>query len=779
MNVITKYVSRDYLRNGKLNIKGGSYQGTITSYGGGGGLTGNYLPAIQNQDGSYTVDLSKVQFTGSVVSYGEVTAYGSGESGGSTTTGNVTIYDGLDSEAVDVALSANQGRILKELIGNGGVESLEGLQDIELVNLADGQILKYDAAKGHWVNGDGTKVTWENIEGKPEGLTDEKLQQIIGFKADDYLLKSVWDSVFTVNDNGDLKVKTNLIGDKEISAYGAGSSYGSGSITIVDSLLSTATDAALSANQGRILKELIDSISVGDFDLSGYYSKEETDNLLKSYATTSSLTNHTGDTTKHITATERTNWNTAYESYHTHSNKSVLDGITTTLISNWNTAYTNNHTHSNKSVLDGITSTKVANWDGVVTNWNKAFTFDSSGDLKVKVNVIGEKEISAYGAGTSSGTGAITIVDGLTSTATNAALSANQGRILKELIESQSGGDVDLSNYYTKTQVDDLIEDVDPSWSNISGKPTFATVATSGSYSDLSNKPTIPTNTNQLTNGAGYITGITKSMVTTALGYTPPTTDTWRPLGTTSDTACAGNDSRLSNSRPASDVYSWAKASSKPSYSWSEITSKPTIPTNNNQLTNGAGYITSSGSITGNAATATKLANSRTLWGQSFNGSANVSGTITGSYFKINDTSSNPYLQLTQGSTWYIQGYNSYLYLGAGSTKSLRIDSSGNCLSVGEVTAHSDKRLKTDIKPLEVRGELNPVTYVKDGKESIGFIADEVKEVYPELVITDESTDEKYLSLNYAQLTAVLYAEIKELKNQIKELNEKVRTMAN
>ena len=52
-------------------------------------------------------------------------------------------------------------------------------------------------------------------------------------------------------------------------------------------------------------------------------------------------------------------------------------------------------------------------------------------------------------------------------------------------------------------------------------------------------------------------------------------TDTWRPLGTTADTACAGNDSRLSNARPASDVYAWAKASSKPSYSWDEITSKP------------------------------------------------------------------------------------------------------------------------------------------------------------------------------------------------------------
>lgn len=751
MNVITKYVSRDYLRNGKLNIKGGSYQGTITSYGGGGGLTGNYLPAIQNQDGSYTVDLSKVQFTGSVVSYGEVTAYGSGESGGSTTTGNVTIYDGLDSEAVDVALSANQGRILKELIGNGG-GSIEKLSDVELVNLADGQILKYDAAKGHWVNGDGTKVTWENIEGKPEGLTDEKLQQIIDFKADDYLLKSVWDSVFTIDSSGNLRVKTNLVGEKGVSAYGEGNYSGGGGtgVTVYDGLDSIATDIALSANQGRVLKDLIANVDLSDYytkdqvedlvfsrtvedlDLSDYYKKPEVNNLLTNYAKTTDLNNHTEDPTKHVTSTERTNWNN-----------------------------TN-------------------------TNFNDWFYKDSNGNIHSKYSFIGDAEISAYGAGSSSGSGGVTIYDGLDSTSTDIALSANQGRYLKSLIDNIDVGNVDLSNYYTKTQVDDLIDDVDPSWSNISGKPTFATVATSGSYNDLSNKPTIPSNTNQLTNGAGFITGITKSMVTTALGYTPPTSDTWRPLGTTSDTACAGNDSRLSNARPASDVYSWAKASSKPSYSWSEITSKPTsmpasdvyswakasskpsyswseisskpsfatvatsgkysdlsgkptIPTNNNQLTNGAGYITSSGSISGNAGSATKLATSRKLWGQSFNGSANVSGNMTG----------------------------------VGSISCTSVSASG------EVTAHSDKRLKSDIKPLEVRGELNPVTYVKDGKESIGFIADEVKEVYPELVITDENTDEKYLSLNYAQLTAVLYAEIKELKNQIKELNEKVRTMAN
>ena len=52
-------------------------------------------------------------------------------------------------------------------------------------------------------------------------------------------------------------------------------------------------------------------------------------------------------------------------------------------------------------------------------------------------------------------------------------------------------------------------------------------------------------------------------------------TNTWRPLGTTADTACAGNDSRLSNARPASDVSAWAKASTKPSYTASEVGATP------------------------------------------------------------------------------------------------------------------------------------------------------------------------------------------------------------
>lgn len=107
---------------------------------------------------------------------------------------------------------------------------------------------------------------------------------------------------------------------------------------------------------------------------------------------------------------------------------------------------------------------------------------------------------------------------------------------------------------------------------------------------------TVPTKISELTNDSGYKTtdsnttySLSKSGSTITLtgsdGSTTSVldsdTNTWRPLGTTADTACAGNDSRLSNARPASDVYAWAKASTKPSYSYNEISGTPSsLPAN-------------------------------------------------------------------------------------------------------------------------------------------------------------------------------------------------------
>ena len=106
------------------------------------------------------------------------------------------------------------------------------------------------------------------------------------------------------------------------------------------------------------------------------------------------------------------------------------------------------------------------------------------------------------------------------------------------------------------------------------------------------------------------------------------------------------NVSGRPTSMPASDVYAWAKASSKPGYSWGEISGKPSTfaPSSHthkwaeitdritkvSQLSNDSGYITSSASISGNAGSATRLQTARTIWGQSFNGTGNVSGALSG-----------------------------------------------------------------------------------------------------------------------------------------------------
>lgn len=146
-------------------------------------------------------------------------------------------------------------------------------------------------------------------------------------------------------------------------------------------------------------------------------------------------------------------------------------------------------------------------------------------------------------------------------------------------------------------------------WSGVTGKPsTFAPSAHTHSYAGSSSSGGSANSAVKLDSSAGsstqpvYFSGgkpvaigytIAKSVPSNAV-FTD--TNTWRPLGTTADTACAGNDSRLSNARPASDVYSWAKASSKPSYSWGEISGKPSTFTPSSHTHNYAGSSSAGGS---------------------------------------------------------------------------------------------------------------------------------------------------------------------------------------
>lgn len=719
MNITTKTIPHIF-RNKYLRETSTT---NVVSGGGSGGasLSGDYLPAVKLEDAEgYKVDEPKVEYTGNVIAYGEVIAYAKGTEGGSSSSGDVTIYDGLDSEDPEIALSANQGRVLKDLIDTKSGESeISKLLDVEIGELKDGDTLVYDADSEKWINGTSATLTEED-----KTRWNNKLD------------KEIWDSAFYFDDSGNIRAKVNVIGDKEISAYGASSSSGSGAVTIVDNLSSTASDCALSANMGRALKELIESSGGGGTGEGGVSSwndltdKPETftpsththgiSDITNLQTNLNTLNNHTSDTTKHITASERTNWN----------NK--LD----------------------KSV------------------WDSVFTV-SDDSLKIKVNVVGEGEISAYGAGDSSGSGAINIVDNLESDLTDAALSARQGKVIKNLISAMSGSEgeivaVEVIDSLTSTsttaalsanmgrELKDLIENNSgvSSWDDIENKPsTFTPSSHTHTIANITNlQSTLDGKASSTHTHSGYassshthsISNITNLQSTldgkassshTHSGYAS-SSHTHNYAGSSSAGGAATSANKVNS------TLSFTGYSTKSFNGSSDIS--VAIPSNTNQLTNGAGYITSSGSISGNAATATKLATSRTIWGQSFNGTANVSGALT--------------------------GVTSITASGAVSCSSLTAS--------GEVTAYSDQRLKTDIKPLQIRGELNPVTYTKDGKECIGFIAQEVQKLYPELVLADESP-EHLLSLNYSQLTAVLCAEIKELRNEINQLKYEIYGIRN
>lgn len=106
-------------------------------------------------------------------------------------------------------------------------------------------------------------------------------------------------------------------------------------------------------------------------------------------------------------------------------------------------------------------------------------------------------------------------------------------------------------------------------------------------------KGDLPTNNNQLANGAGYITS-------------------------------AGSCSYATSAGSANSV------------AWSNVSGRPTKVS---QLSNDIGYITSSSSISGNAGSATKLQTARSIWGASFNGTSDIPITIAAQM---------PYLLLTR-----------------------------------------------------------------------------------------------------------------------------------
>ena len=97
-----------------------------------------------------------------------------------------------------------------------------------------------------------------------------------------------------------------------------------------------------------------------------------------------------------------------------------------------------------------------------------------------------------------------------------------------------------------------------------------------------------------------------------------------------------------------------------------------------------------------------------------------------------------------------------------------------------EVTATSDVRLKSNIET--INGALDKVKamrgvyFDKNDKRSVGVIAQEMQEVMPEVVVTDD-TEDKHLSVAYGNLVGVLIEAVKELSEEVSELRNNVQTI--
>jgi len=158
-------------------------------------------------------------------------------------------------------------------------------------------------------------------------------------------------------------------------------------------------------------------------------------------------------------------------------------------------------------------------------------------------------------------------------------------------------------------------------------------------------------------------------------------------------------------------------------------------------------------------------------------------------HFKPNTTSSKSgQFKVTAGNGYNFKWTNDAA--GTGETIYMDLDTSttgGGDLTVkGDIIAYgapSDKKYKENIKPIESAldkaMQLQGVTFdwkdsesILDIKEDIGFIAQDVEKVLPELV---RDSGKGNLSLRYQGITPILLEAIKELKAEIEELKKQIK----
>jgi hypothetical protein len=104
----------------------------------------------------------------------------------------------------------------------------------------------------------------------------------------------------------------------------------------------------------------------------------------------------------------------------------------------------------------------------------------------------------------------------------------------------------------------------------------------------------------------------------------------------------------------------------------------------------------------------------------------------------------------------------------------------GDIYALGNITAGSDLRFKTNIStlvnPLSTVKNMTGVSYnmiinTKNTSRQIGLIAQEVERVLPEVVFTD-SSPEQFKSVSYGNIVAILIEAVKELSDKVDNLEK-------
>lgn len=126
----------------------------------------------------------------------------------------------------------------------------------------------------------------------------------------------------------------------------------------------------------------------------------------------------------------------------------------------------------------------------------------------------------------------------------------------------------------------------------------------------------------------------------------------------------------------------------------------------------------------------------------------------------------------TNGSDLFLDlqsGINNFI-IRDGTTVKYTFDDNGDFTAEGNVTAYSDERLKENIETIKdalfIVDSLRGVYYTKDGRKETGVIAQEVKEILPEVV----KDNGEYMSVAYGNMIGVMIEAIKELKAEVDEL---------